>query len=347
MPKARAPATLLSTGSANVRAARRPGEPMHPFRFLAVVPTVLDATRLAQLGRRAESSGYSGVVVPDHLLDQPAPIPTLAAIAAATDRLRIGTLVLNNDLRHPIVLAHELATLDIISGGRLDIGLGAGWNVAEYSPVGLQFDPISTRVERLTETLVILKGCFADAPFSYSGSHFTIAGYDARPKPIQRPHPPLLIAGGGRRTLELAAREADIVGLAPRLLSGRHGDPRSLTLEATAEKIDWVRRVAGDRFAALELNVYPSTLTPSPLLSPIRITDRPRVEAARLVDWYRARTGVALTEDEVIESPHVFIGSIDGLVEKLRSLRERLGISSFMVGQVGQLGLVVERLAGT
>ena len=172
-----------------------------------------------------------------------------------------------------------------------------------------------------------------------SGEHYTITDYDGQPKPVQRPHPPLLIGGGGRRTLTLAAREADIVGLAPRILPGPTGDPRSLTVAATEEKIGWVREAAGDRFADLELNIYPSTW-------PVTITDHARAEADRVIDHLRGRTGIELTSDEVLESPHLFIGSIDGLVEKLVGLRERLGISSVMLGEVDELAPIVERLAG-
>jgi probable F420-dependent oxidoreductase len=314
--------------------------PARPFRFLAGFQAVVDGTSLATTARRAESIGFSALVIPDHLIEQLAAVPALAVVAAATESLRIGTFVLNNDLRHPAVLAHDLASLDVLSGGRLDIGIGAGWNRPEYDGIGLPFEPVATRVGRLTESVAVLKGLFGDEPFSFQGRYYSIAAHDGQPKPVQRPHPPLMIGGGGRRTLSLAAREADIVGLAPRQLTGQRAEPRSMTWAAAEEKIGWVREAAGDHFASLELNVYPSTW-------PIVVTDHARAEAGRVIDHMRARTGIELTVDEVLESPHLFIGSADGLVDKIRDLRARLGISSFMLGDVDELAPVVERLAGT
>ena len=122
----------------------------------------------------------------------------MAAVAAVSDRLRISAFVLNNDLRHPAVLAQELASLDVLSEGRLDVAIGAGWNKAEYDAIGLSFDPTPVRQERLAEAIAVLKGCFGDGPFSFAGTHYTITEYDAYPKPIQRPHPPFMIGGGGR-----------------------------------------------------------------------------------------------------------------------------------------------------
>jgi probable F420-dependent oxidoreductase len=313
---------------------------MRPFTFLAAIQAVMDGAALAAEARRAEAMGFTALVVPDHLIEQLSPIPALATIAAATERLRIAAFVHNNDLRHPAVLAQDLASLDVLSGGRLDVAIGAGWNRPEYDAIGLPFDPTPVRQARLEEAVAVLKGCFGDGPFSFAGEHYTIRDLDGHPKPVQRPHPPFLIGGGGRRTLALAGREADIVGLAPRILSGQRSDPSSLTVAATAEKIGWVREAAGDRFDDLVFNIYPSGW-------PITVTADPRGEAARVVEHLRGRTAVDLTVDDVLDAPHVFVGTIDGLVEKFRMLRERLGISSFMVGDIDELAPVVERLAGT
>lgn len=187
---------------------------------------------------------------------------------------------------------------------------------------------------------MVLKGCFGPGAFSFAGEHYTITDYDAYPKPVQHPHPPIFIGGGGRSTLELAAREAQIVGLAPRILSGQRPDPLSITWTATEEKIDWVREAAGHRFGGLSFNVYPSQW-------PITVTDDLHGEARKVIDRMLERTGVEMTEQEVIDSPHIFIGSHDRFVEKFSELRERLGISSFLVGSLDELGPVVERLAGT
>jgi probable F420-dependent oxidoreductase len=313
---------------------------MKPFTFLADGGDAPDLATLTEGARRAEAIGVTTLVIPDHLVPIPAPIAWLATVAAVTERLRISPFVLNNDLRHPTVLAKELATLDVLSGGRLDVAIGAGWNEPEYAAIGQPFDPVGTRVARLAEAIAVLKGCFGDGPFSFAGEHYRITDYDAFPRPIQRPHPPIFVGGGGKRTLTLAGREADIVGLAPRTLSGQRGDPRSVTWAATEEKIGWVRDAAGERFEDLVLNVYPSQW-------PVTITDDLRGEARKVIDRTRERTGYELTEREVIDSPHIFIGSVERFVEKFSELRERLGISSFMVGSLEELEPVVERLAGT
>jgi len=313
---------------------------MRQFTFLAGIQAVMDGPALAAEARRAEAMGFAAVVVPDHMIEQLSPIPALATIAAATERLRIAAFVHNNDLRHPAVLGQDLASLDVLSGGRLDVAIGAGWNKPEYDAIGLPFDPVPVRQSRLEEAVAVLKGYFGDRPFSYAGEHYTIRDLDGYPKPVQRPHPPFFIGGGGRRTLALAGREAAIVGLAPRILAGQRSDPLSLTLAAAAEKIDWVREAAGERFDELVFNVYPSTW-------PITITDDARGEAAKVVDHLRGRRPVDLTVDEVLESPHLFIGSLSGLTEKFQMLRERLGITSFMLGDIDELAPVVERLVGT
>jgi probable F420-dependent oxidoreductase len=313
---------------------------MRPFRFLAEAVEVVDGRALAEKARRAESMGYDVLVFSDHLINQLAPVPAMATIAAATDRLRVGTFVFNNDLRHPAVLAQDLATLDVLSGGRLEIGIGAGWNKPEYERTGLPFDPVGTRVSRLEEAVAVLKGLFGAGAFSFAGKHYTITEMDGQPKPTQKPHPPFMIGGGGRRLLTLAGREADIVSLAPRIGANVRGDPTSITLAATAEKIGWVREAAGDRFADIELNVYPS-------MSPVIVTDHARAEVAKLREHLRARGDPDVSEAELLESPHIFIGSIDGLVEKFQRLREQLGISSIMLGEIDELAPVVERLAGT
>src|SRR5258707_3294311 len=187
----------------------------HPFEFLADARDVVSGADLTATARRAESVGYHELVIPDHLIPQLGPIAAMAWIAAATERLRIAAFVFNNDLRHPAVLAQELASLDVLSGGRLDVAIGAGWNKPEYEAIGVPFDPTPVRQARLAEAIEVLKGAFGDEPFSLSGAHYTISNLDGQPKPAQRPHPPFMIGGGGRRTLQLAGREAPIVSFAP------------------------------------------------------------------------------------------------------------------------------------
>jgi probable F420-dependent oxidoreductase len=312
---------------------------MHPFRFMADAREIVDGPELAARARRAEAIGYHALVIPDHLIPQLSPAVAMTWIAQATDRLRVAAFVFNNDLRHPAVLAQDLASLDVLSGGRLDVAIGAGWNKPEYDAIGLRYDPTPVRQARLIEAIAVLKGAFGETPFSFEGEHYTITELDGQPKPVQKPHPPFLIGGGGRRTLELAAREAQVVGLAPRIANER-ADPWSLTVAATVEKIDWVRAAAGDRFADLELNVYPST-------TDVSITDHALAEAKDLAARLAGRTAVDVDAEELLESPHIFIGSLGALEAKFIRQREELGISSIMVGEMGPLDKIVERLAGT
>ena len=310
---------------------------MRPFRFLAEAREIVSGAELTDRARRAEDQGYDSLVIPDHLIGQLSPLVAMTAIAAATRTLRVGAFVFNNDLRHPAVLAQDLAALDVVSGGRLDIAIGAGWNKPEYDAIGLRFDPTPVRQARLAEAVTVLKGCLSGQPFSFVGEHYRITDYTGDPA-AQRPHPPLFIGGGGRRTLSLAAREADIVGLAPRITKTGL-DARSLTLAATREKIAWVADAAGGRFPGLEFNVYPSAWPPV-------LTDDLSGEVATVVAALRERTGVQLTDQEVLDSPHLFLGSVDRLVEKFEQLRAELGITSFMLGPLGALDPVVARLAG-
>ncbi|WP_331732533.1 TIGR03621 family F420-dependent LLM class oxidoreductase (plasmid) [Streptomyces sp. NBC_00015] len=317
---------------------------MKPFRFSGSAATsTYSARSIIEHARKAQGSGYRSLVFHDHLHAPSAPLPLLAAVATAAEQIRIGTYVLNVDLRHPAVLAQELASLDVISGGRLDIGLGGGWHLAEYERIGLSFDSISERTGRLREAIEVMRGCFRDAPLTFAGKHFNIVSHESNPKPIQKPSPPLLIAGGGRRMLSLAAQEADIVGLGPRLPpnTSRPGmDPHSITAEATEEKLGWIRSAAGDRFNHLILDIYPSG-------GWVCVTNHVKAEVLRRIEAMAERTGISLSVEEVMESPHTFIGSIEGIARKFTEVRDRFGISSFMVGDaVEELAPVVESLAG-
>jgi probable F420-dependent oxidoreductase len=312
---------------------------MPPFRFLADASPIVTGPELAERARRAEGMGYHALVFPDHLVDQFSPTVAMATVAAVTSTLRVAAFVLNNDLRHPAVLAQELASIDVLSAGRLDVAIGAGWNKPEYDAIGVAFDRAPVRQARLSESIKVLKGLFGGEPFNFTGEHYTITDYAASPVPVQRPHPPFFIGGGGRRTMELAAREADIVGLAPRISADGKVDAESFTLAATREKIGWVREAAGSRFDCLEFNIYPSVW-------PATVTDDLHGETRRVIDELRARAGVELSEEDVLDSPHLFIGSVDRLVEKFLHLREELGITSVMLGEIDELAPVLERLAG-
>jgi probable F420-dependent oxidoreductase len=218
------------------------------FRFGVQAASARTASEWAEQARKIEDLGYSTLFMPDHFAETPfAPMAALPFAAAATTTLRIGMLVLGNDYKHPAVVAKEAATLDVLSDGRLEFGLGAGWMTADYEALGLTYDRPGVRIERLAEALAIVKGAWADGPFDFQGEHYTITGYDAQPTPVQRPRPPILVGGGGPKLLRLAGREADIVGINPILHAGVIGTEaaRDTIGDSTARKIGWVREGAG------------------------------------------------------------------------------------------------------
>ncbi len=296
----------------------------------------------AQTAKKVEALGYATLLMPDHFSTQFAPVPALVAAAEATSRLRVGSFVFDNDFRHPALLAREAATIDVLTGGRFELGLGAGWKATEYAQAGIAFDSPGIRVGRMEEGLQVLKRLWAGSPADFTGRHYQISELDGLPKPVQQPHPPILIGGGGRRVLSIAAREADIVSLAPRVTPQETADPASLTISGTDQKVKWIREAAGARFGELELNIY--------FGAPVLITGDRRSAARAVADQRRASYGVS--EDVVLESPHFAIGTVDQIVEDLRARRDRFHLSYVVVGRGGPSDIdafapVVERLAGT
>jgi probable F420-dependent oxidoreductase len=286
-----------------------------PWRFGANGSAPTPAAWKA-LARRVEALGYATLVVPDHIaiVAELGPIASMVLAAEATETLRIGSMVLANDLRHPAVLAKELATIDLVANGRLEIGLGAGWLRDDFEGIGLAFDPPATRIDRLEESVRIIKGLMADGPCEFDGRHYRVRGVEGLPKPATRPHPPFLIAGGGRRVLELAGREADIVSVNVALTGGvlAAGVAATATADRTDERIGWVRGAAGDRFADIELGTFAVAVV---------VTDD-REAAARAL---APQTG--MTPDEVLASPQCFVGTVDEITDQLVTLRERSGIT--------------------
>src|SRR2546423_2659107 len=258
-------------------------------------------------------------MVSDHLVDQFAPIAALSVAAAVTSTLRLGTFVFNNDLRHPVVLVQELATLDRLSDGRLEIGIGAGWNKPEYESAGIPFDPGTVRIDRLAESITVMTHLFSDGPTEFEGRFYRVHGFDDLPRPVQRPHPPFFVGGGSPKLLRFAARNADVVGIAPRVGADGKADVVGCTLAGSEAKVAIIREAAGPRLEELEINTYPSFSA--------RVTDQTRPAAREVADRIRQRYGVELSEQDILDSPHVFIGTVDSLVEKFRTLRDRLGIS--------------------
>jgi len=280
--------------------------------------------------------GYETLYMPDHFDKQFSPLAALTAAAGATTRLRIGSLVFDNDYRHPVVLAREAATLDLLSEGRLDLGLGAGWLVADYEQSGIHFEPAGTRIARLEEALEIFKGLFSGEAFSFSGRHYTVRAMEGFPEPVQKPHPPFLLGGGGRKMLALAAREADIVHINYDLREGRINPQLIKTgmADRTAEKIGWVKEAAGDRFSRLELAITVF----------VAHVGEDRNEFAATVG-----VGMEAEPEEVLEMPHFLIGTIEQITEQLLERRERYGFSNVVLpGAMAEaLQPVVERLTGT
>src|SRR5947207_6867601 len=190
--------------------------PAHPFRFGVQAQGALDGAVWPTAVRRYEDLGFSVVTVADHCGDQLAPIAAMTAAACATTTLRVGCLVFDNDYRHPLVFAKEMATLDVISDGRVEIGMGAGWMGSDYADAGIAYDPPATRVGRLMEGVRVVKALLGDDPVHFAGEHYTIRGHQALPKPVQKPHPPILIGAVGTRVLRVATRAAAIHNMNPR-----------------------------------------------------------------------------------------------------------------------------------
>jgi probable F420-dependent oxidoreductase len=288
-----------------------------------------------ELAVEVESLGYSTLSMPDHFGSQLALVPAMAAAAAATRSVRIGALVFANDFKHPVVLAKEAATLDLLSGGRLELGLGAGWMTTDYEQSGMTMDSPGTRIDRMVEGLAVIRGLMAEGPFSFSGRHYSIKAMDGQPKPVQRPHPPILIGGGGHRILRIAAGEADIVGVSANLKSGRVGPHMAHEGSAAsfADKVEWVREAAGPRFDALELNVN---------LAFVQITPDRDVVAAGVGQFMEQ------TAEDILRSPLVLMGTEAQIIDDLERRRETYGISYIHVPaqQMQAFAPVVERLAG-
>src|SRR5688500_16090912 len=229
-----------------------------PFRFGVQVKPTTTREALQDLARRVEALGYATLTMPDHFDSQFAPVPALQCAADATTTLRLGALVYDNDYKHPVVLAKELATMDVLSDGRVEIGLGAGWMESDYVASGIPYDPPGVRVSRFIEGVAVIKGALSPGNFSFAGEHYTITEYDGLPKPLQQ-LPPVLIGGGAPRVLKFAARHADIVGINADLRTGKIDGTtiNSMSAEAVDEKIRWVTEAAADagRLDSIELNV--------------------------------------------------------------------------------------------
>ena len=294
---------------------------MRSFRFGLQAARVNDPDQWLALARSAEESGYACFMVPDHL-GRLSTFPALMAAAAATREIKLATYVLNQDFRPPAVLAQEAAAVQLLTNGRLELGIGAGWAIREYTQAGLKYDGPGVRVARFAEYLEVVKGLLnATAPFSYSGSFFTLDSY--APLPKHRTPTPILVGGGSPRILAISGRLADIISVSTRASSDGRVDMPNIALAAVDNKVRYIREAAGDRFDQIELNMT---------LRDVRLTNDRRATARELLnEWASVSALLAnvdqVSEDDVLDSPHVAIGTVDQIVEQLEMARERWGFN--------------------
>ena len=304
-----------------------------PFRFGVVGITGTSRQAWIAKAQRAERLGYSTFLVWDHLNEQLAPLIALMAAADATTSLRLGTYVLANDFRHPAVLAKELATLDLLSKGRVEFGIGAGWNREEFLQAGIPFYDAPVRVARLAEAVHIIKELWHDKPLIYRGTHYNISNYHAQPRPYQHPHPPIMIGGARKNMLALAAQQATIVAFATEVdANGTHNFVAS-TGPAIQRKVDWIREIAGERFQHLELQIH---------VGGVLITEH----REQTVEQYAPT--VNLTSAQLLDCLQALIGTEDQIIATLLQRREKYGISYIGIDErfMETLAPVVARLAG-
>ncbi|MFN3258596.1 MAG: TIGR03621 family F420-dependent LLM class oxidoreductase [Ilumatobacter sp.] len=307
-----------------------------PFRFGVMAARARSSSEWIDTAKQAEDLGYSALLMPDHFGDQLAPVPALSMAAAATTSLRVGTLVFANDFRHPAVLAKETATLDLLSDGRLEVGVGAGWMTEDYAWTGVAHDRAGVRIDRMIESIEVLRGLWGDDAFSFDGEHYTISEMNGLPKPVQAGGPPIIVGGGGKRVLSTAARLADIVGVNPNVGEGKVGPEAvaSMSAEATEEKLGWVRAAAGDRFDDLEISILKFVTI---------VTDDRDAVAAKVA------AGMGMAPETLLASPHTLVGSAEQIADELAEQRERWQGSYVTVQSdaLASFAPVVAALAGT
>jgi probable F420-dependent oxidoreductase len=313
---------------------------VRPFRFGLQAARVNDPEQWLALASYAEEAGYSCFMVPDHL-GRLATFPALMAAASATRAIKLATYVLNQDFRPPGLLAQEAASVQLLTNGRLELGIGAGWAQGEYRQLGLTYDSAAVRVSRFEEYLQVVKGVLhASQPFSYSGRFFTLDQYAPLASPVSPP--PLLIGGGSPRILAIGGRLADIISVSTRATPDGRVDMPNIALAAVEDKVRRIREAAGERFDRIELNMT---------VRDLRLTDDRRSTARELLNqWSSVPTRLAnverLGEDDVLDSPHIAIGSIEQIVEQFEIARERWGFAYLEVSSTDAEAVapILERL---
>lgn len=313
-----------------------------PFRFAVSSSAATSGTAWRDLARKAEDLGFATLHVSDHYVDAAsnggqmlAAIPAMAMAAAVTTTLRVGARVLCVDYHHPVVLAKSMATLDLLSDGRLELGIGAGWVASEYEAMGLTMSDAPTRIARLADTVAFLKAFFTGEALDVAGPHVTAKGFKGQPVPVQQPSPPIIIGGGARKVLTYAGQVADIVSFNFDNRAGVVGPAGVQSSSATAmdQKVAWVRDGAGARFDQIELEVGAYFTT---------VTDDPGPVAEKMGGMF------GLSPEEMADHPNALIGTVDDICEKLQARRERYGFSYVTVSDrnADAFAPVVARLAG-
>jgi probable F420-dependent oxidoreductase len=309
---------------------------MAAFRFALQVEQAASPAAWRDLARKAEDLGYSTLYVPDHLGDQWAPMIAVTMAAEATTTLRVGTLVLDNDFRHPLVLAKEAATLDIVTGGRFEFGLGAGWMKTDYEQSGIPMDKPSVRVARLAESLAIMRAMWRDGSATFAGEHYRVTEAAGTPVPVTPGGPPLVIGGGSRRVLTLAGEYADIVSIGPSLNAGYIGPEvaAEAVVEKYSDRVRWAKEAAGERADDLELQCWTVAVQVVPNAAEVVASLAPLFD---------------LTPEQLQAAPLALIGTVEEITEQLRKRREELGFSYIVVheAEMDALAPVIAELAGT
>ncbi|WP_280425997.1 TIGR03621 family F420-dependent LLM class oxidoreductase [Nocardia carnea] len=317
-----------------------------PFRFAVQATRATSGTEWRDTARQIEDLGYSTLFLADHYLGKGpaaresryppqhlAPIAAMAVAAAVTTTLRIGCRVFCADYHVPGVLMKEATTLDLLTDGRLEFGIGGGWSAPEYRAMGVAFRPAAQRVAKLAEVVGLFKAHCSGEQLDRTGEYVTSVGYAGLPRPVQRPHPPLMIGGSRRRVLSLAGREADIASISNVPFDPIDAAGRTPQQEA-ARRLAFVRDAAGDRFAALDIESSPffATVTTDP--------DAALAEVSKIMN---------VSPDGLGDHPNVLAGTVPEIADRLRERRELFGANYITVQQTefAAFAPVVELLTGT
>jgi probable F420-dependent oxidoreductase len=309
-----------------------------PFRSGVMHGNTLSREVFQEDVQQAEALGYSSFSTGDHVFHGLASLSALAFAAAITSTIRVGALTFANDLRNPVMLAREVATLDVLSDGRFEFGIGSGYSAGDYTWTGIPLDPPRTRIDRLVEAVGLFKRVFTEDNVDLDSTFYSVKGVSIAPKPVQQPWPPFLIGGGGKRVLQFAAREADIIGIGLKSTSDGSFDWDDISSDAHTRKVQWVREASGDHWGTRDLNI---------LINVCQLDGDPEVYARKVLDAFNAPDTV--TVEYLLASPYVLVGSEDAIIEKLHRLRETSSVNYVTVRSefLEAFAPIVARLSGS